>query len=609
MYSPRKTAGGRKQLYALLLFLAFLLAAPAPGRADTTLKASWQKLLRTPRLTVIGIRPALADFIRARTTSYLSRSETELYAQALLELANQPKVPIPVKIEILTASCEIAPWLPEPPTKLCQILFSRGNYLESFSFFWQACQNFVLNRNHKHYIRALSWLGAAFLSLSLLTLVTLLLAGKYFKAIAELARYKLNQTGTLALLCGGLLAGALIVFIPSPLPGLLLLAFMLSLMAVREDKLMLAIVLATTLIAPYAYEQGMLALLAQGTPSLELTNIPASSPAKTSSDQNKVGDLTHRTLELYTQAESARLQGNYQMAAEALEKIIASKIRLAAIYNNLGNLYLLLNQPEKSIRMYQEALKLDSSTGTPYFNLSQAYLRSSFDLEKSALALERALRKSPELNREINNPEVGQQNVMNLIFMPLPYDFYRRYACSLPEIRTIKSEFLSKVPFPKAEPLSYYLFVLITLGAVLVLFWKDPDNQQLCLACGRLFHLPQAIRRQKLCPFCRPGLMGRQHSPSKMNSYLDLLTTIGALLPGFYPFMTNRRIVAFCFFVPLLLWIYNLLFCETGIMAPLPPATNWVRLFLPAIIWGASLILLVKLRSIDNPDSIAKKEK
>ena len=612
MYSLRKKAGKRrKRFLAVLLFLALFLAAPASGRADNTrLEATWHKLIRTPMLTVIGIRPALADFVRARTTSYLSRSKAELYARALLELADRQKVPVPVKIELLKASCEVAPWLAEPPTRLCQVLFSRGSYLESFDFFWQAGRNFLLNRSNKHYIRALTWLGAAFLGLALLILTTLLLAGKYFKAIAELARYKINRTGNLVILCGGLLAGALVAFIPTPLPGLLLLAFIISLLAVREDKLMLAIILAISLVVPYAYEQGMLALLAQGTPALDLSAAPAESRAPGNRDrrEKETNSLTHRTLQLYTQAESARLQGNYQLATRNLETIVSSKIRLAAIYNNLGNLYLLLDQPEKSIAMYQEAIKLDPGTGAPYFNLSQAYLRSSFDLEKSALALAMALKKSPELNREINNPEVGQQNVMNLIFMPLPYDFYRRYACSLPEIRNIQSDFLGKILFPKAEPISYYLFVLITLGAVLVLLWRDPDDHQLCIVCGRLFHLPRAIRKQKLCPFCRPGLLGRRHSPTRMNSYLDLLTTIGAILPGFYPFMTNRRLLAFCFFIPLLLWVYNLLICETGIMALFPPSTNWVKLFLPAVIWASSLILLVKLRSLDNPDNIAKKD-
>ncbi len=592
--------------------MAISLGFAGTGQAETSLEKSWRNLLHTPMLTVIGIRPALAEFIRARSTSYISRSEAELYASALLELADRKDIPGPVKIELLKTSCQVAPWFTPPPTRLCQLFFTQGNYLISFNYFTKACQNFFFNRNDKHYIRALSWLGTAFLSLSLLTLVTLLLAGKYFKAVVELARYKFNRTGNLVLLGGGLLASLLVVVVPSPLPGLLLLTFVLSLLVIREDKILLAIILATTLIVPYAYEQGMLALLAKGTPVLDIAIPPGAGtkPGRLVRPGHRTNDLTHRILQLYTQAEAARMQGNFQVAARSLEAIVATNIRLASIYNNLGNLYLLLNQPEKSIRMYNQALKLDSSTGAPYFNLSQAHLKSSFDLEKSAMALATALRKSPELSREISHPEVGQQNVMNLIFMPLPYDFYRRYACSLPEIRGIKAQFLETILFPNADLLSYYLFVLITLGAVLVLIWQDPDNQQLCLVCGRVFHLPRTIRKQKLCPFCRPGLLGRnkRQQVTGVHSYLDLLTTIGALLPGFYPFMTNRRLLAFAFFIPLLLWAYNLIVCETGIMTLFPPSTNWVKLFLPAVIWGVSLILLVKLRSRDTPASIAKRE-
>jgi len=599
----------RQRFLAILLFLVMLLSFAAPSRAASPLTAAWQKLVHTPMLTVIGVRPALADFLSVRATSFISRSETELYALALIEISERSRVPQPVKIELLKAACEIAPWFTPPPTKLCQLLFRKGNYFTSFEYFLQACRNFFLNRSDKYYIKALSWLGAAFLSLALLAFITLLLAGKYFKAVIEASRYKLERTGNLVLLGGGLLASLLIVIIPAPLPGLLLLAFVLALLMIREDKIMLALVLASTLIAPFAYEQGMLALLAQGTPVLDLSTLSDNNlQANKKTPGPKPGGLTHKILQLYTQAESARLQGNYRIAARNLETIINTNIGIASIYNNLGNLYLMLDQPEKSIRMYKQALELDSSTGTPYFNLSQAYLKVSFDLEKSAIALATALKKSPELNREIGRPEVGHQNTMNLIFMPLPYDFYRRYACSLPEIRGIKSQFLETILFPGAEPLSYYLFVLITLGALLVLIWKDPDNQQLCLVCGRIFHIPRTIRRQKLCPFCRPGLMGRHRETAGTHSYLDMLTTIGALLPGFYPFMTNRRLLAFTFFLPLTLWVYNLIICETGIMTLFPPSTNWVKLFLPALIWSVSLILLIKLRSRDTPANIAKRD-
>ena len=601
--NPEIVKSGRLSI-PLLLLLATVLLFPLPGRAASPLEEAWQNLIRTPMTSADRIRPAVRKFIRAQHASHLANAS--IYSQALLELANRPQLPDTVKIELARSAVEISPDLAFPETALSKILFQSGHYLQSFSVFLKAAKKFRNSRMESYYASTFFWLALAFLPLSLLLLTTFLLVARYYRTVSETGRLKLNRLGNLTLLATGTAVALLVILIPAPLPGLLLLALALATLATRRDNLLLTIIMVSLLAVPYAYEKGMLSLLALDSSFFKVSqqNISGLGP-----DHNEIelrqpaSNRSQLVLQLFSQAEAARLRKEYQQAAIFLEKIIAKKVSLAAVYNNLGNLYLLLDQPEKSIPLYRKAISLKKNSGIPYYNLSQAYLRASFDLKESAKALETALRLSPELNRREESRddfEPAPTMEMELVFLPLPKDFYQRYADEQSGIETFLPEFIGKLIFPGAGRTSYFILVLATLGGLLFLTVKTPAERRICLACGRMFHLPRSASDHKLCPLCRPRPARSRQTPGGVENRLAISTVIGCLLPGYYQFTTNRQFYAMLFFIPLLLWIYNILICQTGILEPFPPSCAWLQIVLPMFIWGINLAVLVWLRYRDQ---------
>ncbi len=589
-------------LIPFLMLLAAILLFPLPGRAASPLEEAWQELLQTPLTSVDRLRPAVREFIRVQHASHLTNAS--IYSQALLELANRPQLPDPVKIELARSAVEISPDLAFPETALSKILFRSGHYLQSFRVFLKAAGKFRNSRMESYYASTFFWLAMAFLPLSLLLLTTLLLVARYYRTVSETGRLKLNRLGNLTLLATGTTVSLLVILIPAPLPGLLLLALVLATLATRRDNLLLTIIMTSLLAVPYAYEKGMLSLLALDSSFFKVSqqNLSGLGP-----DHDKIvlrqpaSNRSQLVLQLFSQAEAARLRKEYQQAAIFLEKIIAKQVSLAAVYNNLGNLYLLLDQPEKSIPLYRKAISLRKKFGIPYYNLSQAYLRVSFDLNESAKALETALRLSPELNRrEESRDNLEPTMEMELVFLPLPKDFYQRYADEQSGIETFLPEFMGKLIFPGAGRTSYFILVLATLGGLLFLTVKTPAERRICLACGRMFHLPPSAGRQVLCPLCRPRPTAYGAASGGIENRLAISTVVGCLLPGYYQFTSNRQFYAMLFFIPLLLWVYNILICRTGILDPFPPSSAWLQAVLPIFIWGINLAVLVWLRYRDQ---------
>ncbi|MEA3333317.1 MAG: hypothetical protein U9Q58_06955, partial [Pseudomonadota bacterium] len=113
-------------------------------------------------------------------------------------------------------------------------------------------------------------------------------------------------------------------------------------------------------------------------------------------------------------------------------------------------------------------------------------------------------------------------------------------------------------------------------------------------------------RKQKVknCPACRmrnrltvsalPINTVAQPNQARPENRLRNLTLIlgGLLLPGFYLFITDKFFIALCLLLPTLLYIYNLLICQTGIMNPFPPSTSWLTIILPLIIWSINLAIM-----------------
>ncbi len=602
-----RTGNRAKKPQLKLLLIVMLLLLPAPGaRAARSLAEAWQGIVRQP-LERAGELPqlqaAICRFIKLQHRQQIDNAS--LYSLALIELSQRKGLPSEVRLELTRAAETISPDLAFPETELSRLYFKLGRYQDSLASFLFALEKFRNSHLESYYASTFFWLAIAFLPPALLLLLLLFFLAKYFRIVIEFGNLKLNRLGNQVLLGWGVLLAALIALVPAPLPGLLLLFLGLSLTACRRDILLLLATMTSLLIVPYAYEKGMLSLLALDSSFFRISRqsltgiIPESKPAKR---QQPARNQAQLILQLFSQAENARLRGQYRQATIFLEKIIDSGARLAPVFNNLGNLYLLRNMPHKSIPLYRKAIALAPSAPLPWYNLSLAYLNDSFNLTASSRALERAIQLQPELDTGPKGNGNGKRTISpeersRPRFMPLTRNFFRLYANSLAGNETFLPEFLGRMMFPGAGRYSYLLLVMLELLLLGMVMKHTPANRRVCPRCGRLFHLAQAGRQQRLCFYCRPR-PGRHGSPPP-SPRLWRGRLAGVLLPGFYPFISNRRILSLLLLVAALLCGYNQAVCRTGIMAPFPPSTIWLKLLLPLLVWGLNFGLLLLLSYCD----------
>ncbi len=591
----------RKQCLPALLLL--ILLCPATCRGNEFLGDAWQEITQAPETSIQFLEPALDHFIRKQRQSHVNNAT--IYSLALLEMAARPKLEDDVKTLLTTASITISPDYSFPETALCKLLFEQRHYLKSWFSLVRAGKKFQANSQENLYASTFFWLAATFTPLALFFLVTLLMTIKYYRTFHEMGRIKLNRRKNFTLLAITAAVAVVIILVPAPLPGLLLLAGGISLLATRQDVIISTLLLSTLLIVPLAYEKGMTSLLALDSSFFKAARYTTSGLYNEGARillREPANNQSQLVLQLFSQAEAARLREEYAEAEIFLGKIIHNGIELGAVYNNLANLYLLQGRPEKTENLYALASKLEKTSGVPYYNLSQAYIRQSFALKKSSQALEQALKLSPALNQSpTDNQKLEQQGNMKLIFMPLPKNFYRRYADSQPGKGIFLPEFLRRIIFPGAGSGLYFTMILLSLGGLLYQVKRTPANRRICTLCGRLFY-PARKQKEKSCPSCRlsnqlkiAALLGNYESqPNPRNRPLTLMLTAGGiLLPGFYPFITGNIFIAIGLLLTTLLWFYNLLISQTGIMEPFPPSTAWLTIILPIIIWGINLAILV----------------
>ncbi|MEA3348346.1 MAG: hypothetical protein U9Q39_04710, partial [Pseudomonadota bacterium] len=237
----------RKQWLPTLLLLILIWPATCKGD-DLLLGDAWQEITQAPETSIQFLEPALDHFIRKQRQNQIKNAT--IYSLALLEMAARPNLKEDVKTLLTTASITISPDYSFPETALCKLLFKQQHYLNSWLSLVRAGKKFQSNSQENLYASTFFWLAAAFTTLALFFLVTLLMTIKYYRTFCEMGRIKLNRPGNFALLAVTAAAALIVILVPAPLPGLLLLAGGLSLLTTRRDTITSALLLSTLLIVP-----------------------------------------------------------------------------------------------------------------------------------------------------------------------------------------------------------------------------------------------------------------------------------------------------------------------------------------------------------------------
>ncbi|MBN2705449.1 MAG: hypothetical protein JXR89_03290, partial [Deltaproteobacteria bacterium] len=373
----------------------------------------------------------------------------------------------------------------------------------------------------------------------------------------------------------------------------------ISMWATRRDIILLVLLLVALLFTPFAYEKGMFSLLALDSSFFKSARLSESGRPHefeaTATRQQPAENLSQLALQLFTQSEIARQRGEYHKAEIFLRQIIAEKLELGAVYNNLANLLFLQKNPETPFdryeQLYLKAAELEPRQGIPYYNLGRAYLSLSFDLAKSQKYLEKAFSLDPDLSRVH-----GEQSQLD--FMPLPENFYRQYVDSQLGHKTFFPEILRHMLGPGTGRTTYFILVIISLGVIIRQACLAPGNRRLCPGCGRLFHSLKKLKHTADCPLCQAA---DRHPPLNLGWHSQksiLLTMISLAVPGFYQLLRGQPVTAAALQIPALFWLYNFLICRTGIMDLLPPSTPWLSQIFPGLIWLANLGLIAAALSL-----------
>ncbi|MBW2038700.1 MAG: tetratricopeptide repeat protein [Deltaproteobacteria bacterium] len=217
---------------------------------------------------------------------------------------------------------------------------------------------------------------------------------------------------------------------------------------------------------------------------------------------------------LFTVALAFKREGDYTAASRYYQKVMGLNPTDPDAISNLGNLYLALGEPEKAIKLYEQAIEVNPYNGVYYFNLSKALSQKSMLLLQDAdKNFQRAKELSPKIigaHLEIDSPHPNRSVIDEII----PLERLRRRFFAELWRRTGPSFLILDVwlrnlspRFPFISPLVFFvLFIILSYVSKGRMGWWR------CSLCGLTSTQTYARKegRKTICIRCFRLLKGKE---------------------------------------------------------------------------------------------------
>jgi len=230
-----------------------------------------------------------------------------------------------------------------------------------------------------------------------------------------------------------LLAAALIL---SPLllqagfvPILFTLLFAVALYASAAEVALGCIALVLLASLPFA-SQGLARMAAFGGPAADVWMLEhgEGTPLELRRLQERLRSDKPEMAVAFALAHKAKREGDLALAQQLYRKALevgrnASYASLAAVHNNLGNVYLLQGDVDRGVAEYQKAMDLQDDLAAPHFNLSRAYALGGVDsLERVQAEQARALALDREAIDDFTSGQLAVNRHSNKFVFDAPLD-------------------------------------------------------------------------------------------------------------------------------------------------------------------------------------------
>ena len=564
------------------------------------MEKSWQDFLQAYNTRDIQeIDSTLNNLLTARRDVGFANATPYSFALLVLAQDAHDRHDDAGAITLSDQALKLSPGFSFPYQARSQLYFAREQWFSSLKSSLSGLKRVFSNYLERLQLFAGASFVFAFLPLWLFVIVHITLSLKYFRSLRKSWERRFDKKTAAIILFAVLFAANALIYRPTMLlPGLLLLFICFFPFYSFREKFCSFIIMFFLILSPFAYFNGMKIIDNINSPFFQSV-MAINFDSYKNEDQQHIfqspASTAGQRLRFFSQAVIAGKEKRPTAAIAILEQLIRKDPHpTAAIYNNLGNYYYMDNQIEAAISAYRKAIKVDPSSGIYHYNLSHAYIKESFSLNRSEASFIQAWKLSPEIvDRQL---EKGQNaNEAILVHMPLPWSYTYNFVATHSPTAGLKGDFFRIYFSPRGGTAFYLIFMGIVVFIMSISWIKRDSSGRFCPLCGTWFH--GVGRTSAFCPSClyvsrqsiSDSFTTRQRKKIRGFSWLmdGFFFLIGFVVPGTYQLalgQTVRGVLMLCGS-----------FMITGSFFLLHKRIVTIALFPPGSVWGPLVIPLLLL--------------